>query len=331
MTSLARVYVRTPSVSRSRLAALAALRPVIFRWTGRWVSSLADRDDITQDVLWEAATCRAGVSVDDADLQPWLFVLTERMALKYGRRARRQASREGASPEDVASNDVSPEDAAERAEFLRAVKDELPKLTARQRAVFIGYEIDEKPHETIAQTLGIPVNSSRNALFEARMRLYAALCARDRGARGVLPLLLLFFSRQWWRGAPGEESSEGSSAPPGRRRSRRWADMLGPLWPPLVGLLVGGAAVAAWLLPSDDASRVRHLHLAPYVLVIFDHVQEPVASIEPPAPTPAPAVDAAPIRPAPRPLATSFTLTPEAERAVDEVLRGRTHDPKDGR
>ncbi|MDI3287359.1 sigma-70 family RNA polymerase sigma factor [Polyangium sp. 15x6] len=333
MTSLAHVSPDPPSGSRPRLAALAALRPVIFAWTGRWVSSPADRDDITQDVLWEAATCRTGADIPDDELRPWLFVITARLACKYLRREKRHASGGDVSPEEIVSPNVSPEIAAERAEFLRFLQDALAKLTPRQRAAFIGYDIEEKSHETIARSLGISVTSARNAACEARMRLYAALCERDRDRRGVLPLLLLFLSDRWWRGSSGGESSEGSSG----RRLFPWLPwspdkIVGTVWAPLVGVLVGGAAVAAWLLPSDDAPRVRHLHLAPYVLVIFrDHTQEPVASIEPPPPAPAPDPDPAPVRRAPPAPAPSPTLTPEAEEALDRLFRGvKTYDPKEG-
>ncbi|WP_153818543.1 RNA polymerase sigma factor [Polyangium spumosum] len=325
VTSLAHVYTGSPSSSPPRLAALAALRPVIFAWTGRWVSSLADRDDITQDVLCRAATSRTGADIPDDELRPWLFVITMRMACKYRRDKQRCASAGEVSPDEIVSPNVSPEVEVERAEFLRFLRDELAKLTPRQRAVFIGYEIEEKTFETIARSLGISTASAKNAAFQARMRLYVALCERERDRRGILPLLLFFLSGRWWRGSPGGESPEGASAPPGRRRSRRWADMLGPLWPPLVGVLVGGAAVAAWLLPSEDAPRVRHLHLAPYVLVIFDHVQERVASIEPPPPVVAPSA-----APASSPRATGVPkIPPTTRRKLDVVLRQNTHDPKD--
>ena len=321
MTSFAHASPEPPSASRPRLAALAALRPVIFAWTGRWVSSPADRDDITQDVLWEAATSRTGADVPEDELRPWLFVITARLACKYLRRERLHTKDGDVSPEELVSPNVSPEVAAERAEFLRFLKGALAKLTPRQRAAFIGYDIEEKSQETIARSLGISVTSVRNAAFEARMRLYAALCERDRDRRGVLPLLLLFLSDRGWRGSSGGESSKGSS---GRRLLPRLPRSLDKMVAPWVGLLVGGASVAAWLLPSDDVPRVRHLRLAPYVLVIFcEHAQEPVVTLEPPAP--------APVRRAPRAPITSFTLTPEAERKVDEVLRGRTHDPKNGR
>ena len=325
MTSLARVYSGPPSTPPPRLAALAALRPVIFAWTGRWVSSPADRDDITQDVLWKAATSRRVADIPDKELPPWLFVITARMACKHRRDKQRCASAGEVSPDEIVSPNVSPEVEVERAEFLRFLRDELAKLTPRQRSAFIGYDVEEKSHETIARSLGISTASAKNAAFQARMRLYAALCERDRDRRGVLPLLLLFLSDRWWRRSPGGESSEGASAPRRRRRSRRWADLLGPLWAPLVGVLVGGAAVAAWLLPSDDTPRVRHLHLAPYVLVIFDHVQERVASIEPPPSVPAPSA-----APASSPRATAVPKIPTtARRKLDVVLRQNTHDPKD--
>ncbi|MDC0746435.1 sigma-70 family RNA polymerase sigma factor [Polyangium sp. rjm3] len=329
MTSLAHASPAPPSGSPPRLAALAALRPVVFAWTGRWMSSPADRDDVTQDVLWEAATCRTGADVPEDELRPWLFVITARMACKYLRRERRHTKGGDVSPEEIVSPNVSPEVAAERAEFLRFLQGALAKLTPRQRAAFIGYDIEEKSHETIARSLGIPVTSVRNAAFEARMRLYAALCERDRDRRGVLPLLLLFLSDRGWRGSSGGESSEGSS---GRRllpRLPRSPDkIVEKVWAPLVGLLVGAAAAAAWLLPPSDAPRVRHLRLAPYVLVIFcDQVQEPVASIEPPPPAP----DPAPVRRAPRAPAAPQTLTPEAEEALDRLFRGvKTYDPKEG-
>ncbi|WP_308789561.1 RNA polymerase sigma factor [Polyangium mundeleinium] len=329
VTSLAHASPAPPSGSPPRLAALAALRPVVFAWTGRWMSSPADRDDVTQDVLWEAATCRTGADVPEDELRPWLFVITARMACKYLRRERRHTKGGDVSPEEIVSPNVSPEVAAERAEFLRFLQGALAKLTPRQRAAFIGYDIEEKSHETIARSLGIPVTSVRNAAFEARMRLYAALCERDRDRRGVLPLLLLFLSDRGWRGSSGGESSEGSS---GRRllpRLPRSPDkIVEKVWAPLVGLLVGAAAAAAWLLPPSDAPRVRHLRLAPYVLVIFcDQVQEPVASIEPPPPAP----DPAPVRRAPRAPAAPQTLTPEAEEALDRLFRGvKTYDPKEG-
>ncbi|MDI1437676.1 RNA polymerase sigma factor [Polyangium sorediatum] len=333
MTSLAHVSTDPPSGSRLRFAVLAALRPVIFAWTGRWVSSPADRDDITHEVIWRAATSRTGADVPDDELRPWLFVITARMACKYLRREQRHASRGEVPAEDIVSPNVSPEVAAERAEFLRFLQDELAKLTPRQRAAFIGYDVEEKSHETIARSLGISTASAKNAAFQARMRLYAALCERDRDRRGVLPLLLFFLSGRWWRGSPGGELSEGSSQ--GRLLPRLpWSPdkIAGKVWAPLVGMLVGAAATAAWLLPSDDAPRVRHLHLAPYVLVLFrDQVQEPVAYVEPPAPAPAPDPDPAPVRRAPPAPAPSPTLTPEAEEALDRLFRGvKTYDPKEG-
>ena len=69
----------------------------------------------------------------------------------------------------AAQRNVSPHDLRER---LHASID---ALSVKLRPVFVMHDVEGYTHEEIANTLGIPVGTSKARLFDARAKLRAAL------------------------------------------------------------------------------------------------------------------------------------------------------------
>lgn len=116
-------------------------------------------------------------------LAPWIAGITCRVAIHEQRRARHHRERlmDGRTvPAPAAGPD--PERAAMTAQRARRVLDALQALDLDRRAVFVMHELDGMTAPSIAETLGVPVNTVYSRLRVARQRFKAALDRlRERG------------------------------------------------------------------------------------------------------------------------------------------------------
>jgi RNA polymerase sigma-70 factor (ECF subfamily) len=137
---------------------------------------LAGDSDLAQDFTQETfirAFDRLSQYRGDASLATWLHTIATSVSLNGMRSVTRLRSR--STPIDdvpelpASQRNVAPHDLRER---LHASID---ALSVKLRPVFVMHDVEGYTHEEIANTLGIPVGTSKARLFDARAKLRAAL------------------------------------------------------------------------------------------------------------------------------------------------------------
>lgn len=137
----------------------------------------ADVEDACQEV-W----LRVHDKLDEYDsnkaLRPWLFAFAARVAANERRLARHH--REMNVDSEFSSSRLDPERLADHAQQRELLLAALSAVEARKREVVILHDLDEVKAATVAEALGIPLNTVYSRLREGRNELRRAL-ARLRG------------------------------------------------------------------------------------------------------------------------------------------------------
>lgn len=115
-----------------------------------------------------------------ASLRAFLYGICLRVASDYRRRAHRRHERLFASPPDVASGGLSPEDQVDRRRELVRLDAALNELPAPQREVFVLFEMEELDMSEVAQAVGCPLFTAYSRLRAARKAIAARLEASTR-------------------------------------------------------------------------------------------------------------------------------------------------------
>jgi RNA polymerase sigma-70 factor, ECF subfamily len=84
----------------------------------------------------------------------------------------------------VADDAPSPHQHAEAQDLLRALGEELERLTARQRQVFVAVALSDVPIDVLAERLNTTRGAVYKTLHDTRRKLRAALAARGLGSEG---------------------------------------------------------------------------------------------------------------------------------------------------
>jgi RNA polymerase sigma-70 factor, ECF subfamily len=134
-----------------------------------------DVDDLVQEVFLVAH--RRGGFIEDGRARPttWLAEIAIRVA-SVSRRSRRR-SREQPDHDTIAdahSRDIDPARAAETNEALDRVQAALDTIDPERRAIFILFELQGEPCQSIAGAFGIPVGTVYSRLHKARKQFQAA-------------------------------------------------------------------------------------------------------------------------------------------------------------
>jgi RNA polymerase sigma-70 factor (ECF subfamily) len=123
-----------------------------------------------------------------SQMTTWLFGICLRVAAAYRRRAWFRREIPTAEPPDVGEAAASELPDAQYA--LRQASATLERVLSlmdlEKRAVFVMFEIDELPGETIAEVLGVPVGTVWSRLAAARKQFQSKL-SRVRSAEGKDP------------------------------------------------------------------------------------------------------------------------------------------------
>ncbi len=81
----------------------------------------------------------------------------------------------------VADPAPGPDEHAEARDLLRALREEVERLTTRQREVFVAVTLNEVPIDVLAEQLNTTRGALYKTLHDARRKLRAALAARELG------------------------------------------------------------------------------------------------------------------------------------------------------
>jgi RNA polymerase sigma factor (sigma-70 family) len=158
-------------------SAFMALRGKIFGIAYRMLGSVADAEDLVQDVWLRWQTCDRDLVREPA---AFLAVTTSRLAINalQSARARHEISI-GDWPQDRPSDIADPGLEAERAEMLAvAARLLLVKLSPTERAAFILREAFDYPYERIATIVHVSEPGARQLVSRARKRLSSARTSR---------------------------------------------------------------------------------------------------------------------------------------------------------
>jgi RNA polymerase sigma-70 factor (ECF subfamily) len=82
----------------------------------------------------------------------------------------------------LADDAPGPHQHAEARDLLRALGEEIERLTSRQREVFVAVALNDVPIDVLAERLGTTRGALYKALHDARRNLKAALAARGLGS-----------------------------------------------------------------------------------------------------------------------------------------------------
>jgi RNA polymerase sigma-70 factor, ECF subfamily len=136
-----------------------------------------DLDDAVQEVFLIAHR-RGGFVEGDAQPTTWLAEIALRIASGMRRSRRRRAVAVAATPA-ADGGGVTPFDALAAAESLARVQQALDTLSLEHRAVFVLFEIEGAPCESIAAGMGIPIGTVYSRLHAARRGFQEAYARLD--------------------------------------------------------------------------------------------------------------------------------------------------------
>ncbi len=150
-------------------------RPELFALALRMTGTPDLADDAVQEAFVDVLGGIAGFR-GESRLSTWLFRITVRAAARVASRTRGRAE---VLPEDLATSDSGPSDAAEQRDAAVRVLRAIAKLSTAQRAVVALLALDGVSQAEAAEVLGLPVGTVYSRLHEARSQLRATLAAPD--------------------------------------------------------------------------------------------------------------------------------------------------------
>jgi RNA polymerase sigma-70 factor (ECF subfamily) len=145
----------------------------------------ADVEDLLQEVF-VVVHRRLHTFDGRSRMSSWLYGISVRVAAAHRRRAFQRREQIGGVPE-TADRAATPEEAVAARQAQARLRAVLDAMDLEKRALFVMFEIDEVPCETIADFLGVPVGTVYSRLHAARKDFEAALRrveARASGRRG---------------------------------------------------------------------------------------------------------------------------------------------------
>ena len=183
-------------------------RADVARLVYRMLGARADLEDVIQEVFIQAYKSLKDFR-GQSKFSTWLHRVTVNVVLMHRRSARSRPVFADEPPGDptLRSDDLAPDEDAERRERVRAFGRLLNRLADKKRLVFILHELEGLPPSEIAAIVGAPVLTVRTRLFYARRELEAML-----GEEPALAGLQIAFSKGAG-GSGGDARREVASAP----------------------------------------------------------------------------------------------------------------------
>lgn len=192
---------------RDFLALVAQLRPELHRYCARMTGSIADGEDVVQDVL-ARAFYELSARKEVPALRSWLFRIAHNRALDFLRRYERRMSEPLDSAEELADEaHPAPEEQLAREQAIRTAISRFLELAPAQRSCVILKDVLGHSLEDMGELLGLSVPAVKAALHRGRSRL-AALSAGPKSAASASPhaaraspvlarYIALFNARDW--------------------------------------------------------------------------------------------------------------------------------------
>jgi RNA polymerase sigma-70 factor (ECF subfamily) len=159
-------------------------RQDVARLVYRMVGPRSDLEDVIQEVFVQVYKSLKDFR-GQSKFSTWLHRVTVNVVLMHRRAARsRPVFAEPPVEAALGSDDVGPDEDAERRERMRAFGRLLDRLAEKKRLVFILHELEGVPPGEIARVVGAPVLTVRTRLFYARREIEAML-AQEPSLAGI--------------------------------------------------------------------------------------------------------------------------------------------------
>ena len=126
----------------------------------------------TMLVVWRRAASYSG----GCKVSTWIFAIAYRTVLKALRTQDEPV--DAATIDELASEDIGPEQEAIRQQTLSTLASALDTLSAEHRAVLVLTYFHDLPYAEIARIVECPVDTVKTRMFHGRRRLRAALHGR---------------------------------------------------------------------------------------------------------------------------------------------------------
>jgi len=151
-------------------------RADVARLVYRMLGNRSDFEDVIQEVFVQVYRSLKDFR-GQAKFSTWLHRVTVNVVLMHRRSARSRPVFADEPPGDglLRSDDVGPDDDAERRERVRAFGRLLARLADKKRIVFVLHELEGIAPGEIARIVGAPVLTVRTRLFYARRELEGML------------------------------------------------------------------------------------------------------------------------------------------------------------
>ncbi len=151
-------------------------RTDVARLVYRMLGNRSDFEDVIQEVFVQVYRSLKDFR-GQAKFSTWLHRVTVNVVLMHRRSARSRPVFADEPPGDglLRSDDVRPDDDAERRERVRAFGRVLGRLADKKRIVFVLHELEGIAPAEIARIVGAPVLTVRTRLFYARREIEGML------------------------------------------------------------------------------------------------------------------------------------------------------------
>jgi len=161
------------------LRAFEALYRIYHPRLDRFLGLVTPRPTIVEEalndtmlVVWRRAATYSG----ECKVSTWIFAIAYRTVLKALRTQDEPV--DAATIDELASEDIGPEQEAIRQQTLSTLASALDTLSAEHRAVLVLTYFHDLPYAEIARIVECPVDTVKTRMFHGRRRLRAALHGR---------------------------------------------------------------------------------------------------------------------------------------------------------
>lgn len=191
----------TPNMSHERFTeVIGAIRPELHRFCARMTGSVADGEDVLQEVLAKAYASLPELR-EPSLVQSWLFRMAHNQAIDH-LRSRARRVREASEDRPEAESAPAAEEQLAREQAVKAAISLFVELPPLQRSCVILKDVLEHSLQEIAQMLELSVPAVQAALHRGRTRLRELRAlAPDRPARSISPVVAryaeLFNAHDW--------------------------------------------------------------------------------------------------------------------------------------
>lgn len=153
---------------------LSSMRPLLVRFSRKFVSNSSDSGDLVQDTMLRALRYRDQFK-EDTNLQGWLFIIMRNTFINQYRKARHERgflSLDANQPSKLYDIHQNADAALYATEVMHSIDSISPDLRKAFLMHVSGYKYEE-----IAQNLGVPLGTVKSRIFLARQELLKRLPA----------------------------------------------------------------------------------------------------------------------------------------------------------